>query len=245
MDRMIYLAMSGAKALMQRQDALSNNLANAGTDGFKADLTAFRAVPVRADDTATTRVFALEATAGFNEQAGPIRKTDNPLDVAIRGPGWFAVQTPDGSEAYTRNGSFTLGADGSLQTQTGLPVLGDGGPLVIPMNSEVVIGSDGTISARTGSQPPVPIGRLKLVNAQPGEMTKAANGLMRTKSGEPAQEDAAVRVVDGAIEGSNVNVVESMVGMIALARQFEMQMKLLQTAESNEQRAAQLLSVNS
>jgi flagellar basal-body rod protein FlgF len=211
MDRMIYLAMSGAKALMQRQDALSNNLANASTDGFKADLMAFRAVPVRADDTATTRVFALEATAGFNAQAGPIRKTDNPLDVAIRGPGWFAVQTPDGSEAYTRNGSFTLGTDGSLQTQTGLPVLGDGGPLVIPMNSEVVIGSDGTISARTGSQPPVPIGRLKLVNVQPGEMVKGANGLMRTKSGEPAQEDSAVRVVDGALEGSNVNVVESMV----------------------------------
>jgi flagellar basal-body rod protein FlgF len=205
---------------------------------------AFRSVPVRAEDTATTRVFALEATAGFNDQAGPIRKTDNPLDVAIRGEGWFAVQTPDGNEAYTRNGSFTLGPEGALLTQTGQPVLGDGGPLVIPANSEVVIGSDGTVSAKTGNQPPQQVGRLKLVNAQPGEMTKGADGLMRMKSGDPAQDDPNVRVVDGAIEGSNVNVVESMVGMIALARQFEMQMKLLQTAESNEQRAAQLLSMN-
>ena len=244
MDRMIYLAMNGAKALMQRQDALSNNLANANTDGFRADLMAFRSVPVRAEDTATTRVFALEATAGFNDQAGPIRKTDNPLDVAIRGEGWFAVQTPDGNEAYTRNGSFTLGPEGALLTQTGQPVLGDGGPLVIPANSEVVIGSDGTVSAKTGNQPPQQVGRLKLVNAQPGEMTKGADGLMRMKSGDPAQDDPNVRVVDGAIEGSNVNVVESMVGMIALARQFEMQMKLLQTAESNEQRAAQLVSMN-
>jgi len=245
MDRMIYLAMNGAKALTQRQDALANNLANANTTGFKADLMAFRAVPGREDGTATTRVYALEASAGFDAQSGPVSQTGRPLDVAIRGSGWFVVQTPDGAEAYTRNGGFTMGPDGTLQTAAGLQVLGDGGPLVIPQNADVTIGEDGTVNARTGNQPPVQLGRIRMVNPGPGELVKGADGLMRTTNGDPAADDPAVRLSSGSLEGSNVNVVESMVGMIALARQFEMQMRLLQNAENNEQRAAQLLSIKS
>lgn len=243
MDRMIYTAMSGAKALTQRQEAVTNNLANASTNGFRADMMTFRSVPVRAENTATTRVFALEATAGFDVQQGPVTTTGRSLDAAIRGDGWFVVQSPDGSEALTRNGNFHVGADGSLQTAKGLPVLGDGGPITLPPNAEVLIGADGTITARQGNQAPLQVGKLKLVNPEPATLTKGGDGLMRVANGDPATDDPAVRVADGALEGSNVNVVQSMVEMIALARVFEMQMKLMTTAEQNEQRAAQLLSL--
>ncbi len=243
MDRMIYLSMSGAKALAQRQDALSHNLANADTTGFRTDLMAFRAVPGRQSGTATTRVWSLEASAGFDAQSGPLRQTGRALDAAVRGAGWFVVQGADGEEAYTRDGAFELGADGTLQTRSGQPVLGDGGPLSAPPNAEVSIGADGTVSAKLGGQPPFEVGRLKLVNPPMASLRKGADGLVRSADGEPASSDDTVRLAEGALEGSNVNVVESMIGMIALARQFEMQMRLLQTAETNEQKAAQLLSL--
>ncbi|MGD9943761.1 MAG: flagellar basal-body rod protein FlgF [Burkholderiaceae bacterium] len=243
MDRMIYLSMTGAKALMQRQEALAHNLANAETTGFRADLMAFRAVPARQDGTATTRVYAMEASAGFDPQAGPIRQTGRSLDVAVDGQGWIAVQGADGQEAYTRDGAFELSSDGTLTTRRGHVVLGDGGPLVVPQNADVLIGSDGTVSAKVGNQAAVQVGRLKLVNPPAGELIKGGDGLLRRSDGEAADADPQVRVVDGALEGSNVNVVEAMVGMIALSRQFELQMKLLQNAEGNEQKAAQLLSI--
>jgi flagellar basal-body rod protein FlgF len=154
MDRMIYTAMSGAKALMQRQEAVAHNLANASTSGYRADTMSFRAVPVRANGTATTRVASLEASAGFDATPGPVQQTGNPLDVAVRGQGWIAVQGLDGNEAYTRNGAFVVGAEGTLQTHNGFPVIGDGGPIVLQPNAKVTIGSDGTVSARVGSQPP-------------------------------------------------------------------------------------------
>lgn len=245
MDDLIYVAMNGAKALAQRQEALTHNLANANTTGFRADLTAYRAVPANAPGTAPTRVFNIEATAGFDSTPGPVISTGRPLDLAIRGSGWFVVQTPTGDEAYTRNGAFQLGADGSLQTANGALVMGDGGPLAVPQNATVTVGGDGTVTARIPGQAPTQIGRLRLVNPEPAELTRGADGLMRTASGAPAADDPTVGVVDGALEGSNVNVVESMVGMIELSRRFEMQMRLLQNAENNSQRAAQLLSLTS
>jgi flagellar basal-body rod protein FlgF len=241
MDRMIYLAMSGAKAMEERQTALANNLANATTDAFRADLAAFRSVPIRQEGTATSRVFALEATAGFDASSGPIRQTGRPLDVAIRGSGWFVVQTPAGDEALTRDGAFEVDADGTLVTRRGMPVVGDGGPIAIPPNSQVLVGSDGTISAKTGNQPPVQVGRLRLANPPQDALAKGDDGLVRLNNGEPPVEDPAVTVVDGALEGSNVNVIDSMVGMIQLARQFEMQMQLIKNAETNDQRASRLL----
>ena len=243
MDRMIYTAMSGAKATMTRQDALAHNLANANTPGFRADLSAFRAVPVRGEG-ATTRVHSLESTAGFDATDGPITQTGRSLDVAVKGAGWIAVQGLDGNEAYTRAGGMELSADGTLQVRGGLPVMGDGGPIVVPQGATVSIGSDGTVSAKQGNTPPVPVGQLRLVNPPTGDLRKGADGLMRMANGDPAEVDPTVRVVEGALEGSNVNPVESMVGLIAAARQFEMQMKMLQTAEGNEQRASKLLSNN-
>ncbi|MEZ5649143.1 MAG: flagellar basal-body rod protein FlgF [Burkholderiaceae bacterium] len=242
MDKLIYQAMTGAKALEQRQHALANNLANASTDGFRADLAAFRAVPVRAEGTATTRVFSLEATSGFESATGPLRHTDNPLDMAIRGRGWFAVRTPDGQERYTRNGSFMAGADGNLQTLAGLTVLGDGGPIAVPENAQIHVGGDGTVSAQVGNQTPVQLGRLKLVDPPVEDLVKQGNGLLALKDDGVAPADETVTVVQGSLEGSNVNVVESMIGMIALSRQFEMQMRMLQTAEQNDVRATTVLS---
>lgn len=243
MDRLIYLSMTGAKSLMERQDALTHNLANAGTDGFRADLMTARSVPLRQEGTATTRVYSLETTTGYDAAQGPLKRTGNAMDVAIRGQGWLAVQAQDGSEAYNRAGSLAVDATGVLRTHAGLMVMGEGGPITVPEGAEVMFGSDGTVSARITGQPPTPVGRLKLVNPPANDMTKGADGLFRMKSGDTATADETVQIVEGALEGSNVNVVEAMVGMIAVARQFEINMKLLQNAEGNEQRAAQLLSL--
>lgn len=243
MDKLVYLAMSGAKALTQRQDAVANNLANANTAGFRADLMAFRAVPIRSEDAASTRVYALEATAGFDPNAGPVMQTGRPMDVAVRGDGWIAVQGLDGNEAYTRAGHLEVSADGTVQTRNGLTVLSDGGPIQAPQGAELAIGDDGTVTAKAAGQPPVQVARIKLVNPPAAELKKGADGLVRTASGEPADADPAVRLASGALESSNVNVVDAMVGMIALSRQFEMQMKMLQTADQNAQRAQSLLTL--
>ena len=241
MDRSIYTAMSGAKALMQRQETLTNNLANVSTNGFRADLAAFRSVPVRADGTATTRVSSIEATTGFDPSAGPMLQTGRDLDVAVAGAGWLAVQGSDGTEGYTRQGSLVLSAEGTLMTANGLEVVGDGGAISIPPGMNVSIGDDGTVSAHTAGQPPMAVGKLKLVNPPVETLKKGADGLMRGDGG--AEDDPTVRVAAGYLEGSNVNAVEAMVGMIDVSRQFEIQMKLLQTMDQNDQRATQLLSI--
>src|SRR3954447_11737659 len=146
MDRLIYLAMSGAKATMQRQETLANNLANVSTVGFRAELAAFRAVPVEGSG-ASTRVYALESTPGYDATPGQVAATGRNLDVAMRGAAWLAVQATDGTEAYTRGGSLDVDAQGTLVTTAGLTVLGDGGPIQVPPDVQVAIGSDGTLSA--------------------------------------------------------------------------------------------------
>jgi flagellar basal-body rod protein FlgF len=239
MDRMVYLSMAGAKATMQRQDTLANNLANVSTNGFRAELQAFRAVPVRGDG-ASTRVYALESTVGYNADAGAVQATGRAMDVAMKGNAWLGVQALDGTEAYTRAGSLDLSADGTLVTRSGLPVMGEGGPIVVPPNSDVSIASDGTVTARNASGRTTPVGKLKLVTPEV-KLQRGEDGLFRAAEGDLAA-DPNARVQDGALEGSNVSPVETMVAMIAAARQFESQMKMLQTADQNEQSATKLLS---
>lgn len=243
MDRMIYTAMTGATASAYRQQLLANNLANVSTPGFRAELATFRSVPVRGDGS-STRVFALEATAGHSDAPGSINPTGRPLDVAAKDNAWFSVQGLDGTEAYTRGGAFQVNADGSLVSPQGLPVLGQGGnPVVIPNNATIHIGDDGSISARVGDQPPQPLGRLKLVApSQEAPLQRGEDGLFRTADKQPLDADPNARVQSGALEGSNVNPIEAMVGMIAVARQYEMQMRMLQNGETNDKSAAQLLS---
>jgi len=242
MDRLIYTSMSGAKYLLERQATLSNNLANATTTGFRADTVGLRAVPT-VSPQAGTRVFTVETTTGADLSQGPISSTGRTLDVAIQGQGWLAVQGLDGSEAYTRNGALQVGPDGVLQLPNGLQVQGTGGPISIPADTQsVLIAADGTVSVKAASsKTPTTVGQLKLANPPAADLVKGADGLFRTQSGEPAEADGSVKVVGAALEGSNVNIVEAMVGMISASRQFEMQMKMLSTAEQNEQKAATVI----
>lgn len=245
MDRLIYTAMTGAKHILEKQSNTSNNLANATTTGFRAQLDSFRAVPVVSEGL-STRAFVVDSTVGTDFTPGPMQQTGRDLDVALRGSGWIAVEMGDGTEAYTRNGSLKTNENGLLQTQNGLNVLGETGPITIPPDESVTIAKDGTVSTipRTGAATSVNVlGRIKLVNPPEASLVRGDDGYFRTKDGKPADADATVTVVDGAVEGSNVNVVTAMVDMISLGRQFEMQMKLISSAENNANKASQILTL--
>jgi flagellar basal-body rod protein FlgF len=247
MDRLIYTAMTGAKHVFMQQAGTANNLANASTVGFKAQEHRFRAVPIETN-AMPTRAFVVDASVADVFDEGPIMFTGRNLDVAVSGRGWLAVQLPDGTEAYTRGGSLDVDENGLLRTKSGYSVLGDGGPLNIPPDNTIEIAEDGTISvvptfgARNSSSA---IGRLKLVNPPEADLVRGADGLFRLRNGQPAAADERARVASGALEGSNVNVTDAMVNLISLSRQFEMQIKMMQTADTNAQRADQLLSLNS
>lgn len=246
MDRLIYVAMSGAKQMMERQATVAHNLANASTAGYRADVNTFRVAYLNGPGLAT-RAFVADSTSGVDFRPGPIQQTGRDLDVAIQGKGWIAVQMPDGSEAYTRAGSLQITADGQLQTPDGNAVLGDGGPISIPQDTKVVIGSDGTITAVPfGNKPSTAstVGRIKLVNPDEGLLTKGGDGLFRLKDGSQPEVDDNVKLLSGAVEGSNVNPVDAMVDMIATARQYEMNVQLLQSATQNASDASKLLDIN-
>ena len=245
MDRLIYTAMSGARLGVVAQSVVANNIANVNTAGFRAQLAAYRAVPVSGEGL-PTRAVVVESTPGSDFTPGAVQATGRDLDVAVQGRGWIAVRAPDGSEAYTRAGGLSTGPSGVLQTAAGLPVVGDGGTITLPPDNKVTIAADGTVSATANSARPAqttPVGRIKLVLPDDAALVRGDDGLFRLRNGEPASADANVKLMPGALEGSNVNVVESMVGLITLARQFEMQMKMLQNAEANDRQAAQLLSL--
>ena len=244
MDRLIYTAMSGANAAANRQSVLAGNLANVSTNGFRAQLDTYRAVPVRGDG-ATTRVLAEEATSGHLNTAGPAVRTDRNLDAMAVGNSWFGVQNLKGKEGYTRNGHFEVSPEGTLTTGSGLPVLSsDGSPITIPPGATVTMGQDGSISAKVGNQPANIVAKLKLVTPTNDDpLKRGEDGLFTTLSGNDLDSDATARIQTGTLEGSNVNPIETMVGMIQAARQFESQMRMLQSAESNERSADKLLSL--
>lgn len=246
MDRLIYTAMTGAKHILEQQATTSHNLANSTTTGFRSQLDSFRAVPVISEGL-PTRAFVVDATVGTDFSTGSMQITGRDLDVAIQGKGWLVVQGEDGSEKLTRHGSLKVSENGILQTQSGLNVVGDGGPITIPPEVTIAIAKDGTISSiPTGTKPNAVqvIGRLKLVNPPEANLVRDGDGLFKTADGVAPEADAAVSVAGGMLEGSNVNVVESMVTMINLARSFEMQMKLLTNAESNATKASQILALS-
>lgn len=246
MDRMIYVGMTAAKHTMLQLAAVSQNLANINTTGFKADVNMFSAVPVHGPGN-PTREYVVNSLVGSDFSTGTIEHTGNPLDVAVVGDGWFTVKMPDGSEAYTRSGNFKIDPNGILQTNSGLPVVGmDGGSIAVPPNTQVTIGQDGTISTvQSGDMPSATtvLGRLKLANPRDNQLVKGLDNLFRTTNGKPADADASVRVASGSLESSNVNAVESMIDMINLGRSYDMQMKLLQTADNDAQKASQLYTI--
>lgn len=245
MDRLIYTAMTGARQAFLQQAGIANNLANAATTGYRAMEHKFRSVPVQGEG-APTRAFVVDASVVNVFDQGPMQATGRPLDIAIQGPGWIAVEARDGSEAYTRAGNLEINTNGQLQTATGLNVLGDSGPIAIPPDNSITIAPDGTVSAvpRFGTPNNVNVvGRIKLVNPPEKDLSRRDDGLFRV-SGETPVVDENVKLVSGTLEGSNVNPVDAMVNMIAVARQFEMQIKMLQMADANAAKASQLLSMN-
>ncbi|KAF0812515.1 Flagellar basal-body rod protein FlgF [Andreprevotia sp. IGB-42] len=245
MDRLIYTAMSGAKHTMLREATVANNLANAATPGFRAELAAFRAVPALGGSGMPTRAFVVEQSTGSDLSPGILQATGRDLDVAVNGDGWLTVQTPTG-EAYTRNGGFEIDATGLLKTRNGLVVQGENGPLTIPENNRISISQDGTVTGTDLSNPSqsVEIGRLKLVNPAAQNVEKGYDGLFRLKSGDPAPVATDVKLAGGMLETSNVNTVDQLVTMVSAQRQYDFQIKLLQTADQNARSAAQLMTFN-
>ncbi|TXI19806.1 MAG: flagellar basal-body rod protein FlgF [Nitrosomonas sp.] len=245
MDRLIYTSMTGANHTLSQQATVAHNLANSATTGFRAENNAFRAVPVFGEGL-PTRAFVVDSTVGADFTPGPLQTTGRDLDVAIKGPGWITVQLDNGEEAYTRNGSLQISPNGILLTQNGLVVKGETGFITIPPDTRITIGVDGTVSSVPINPQPntvATVGRIKLVNPPEDSLVKGADGLFRLKDGSQAPIDARVRLIDGTLEGSNVNVVNEMVSMIALARQFDMQMKMLESAQRNAEQASEIMVV--
>jgi flagellar basal-body rod protein FlgF len=246
MDRFLYVAMSGAKETLQAQTANNHNLANANTNGFKADLQAFQSRAVQGPGYAS-RVYATDTSVGWDDTTGAMTATGQDLDIAIQGSGWFAVQAADGNEAYTRAGDLHVDASGMLMTATGRPVLGDSGPLTVPPYNSISVGRDGTVSIVPAGQTAntlAAIGRIKLVNPPSTELQRGDDGLFRSTPGSDAVSDASVSLTSGVLESSNVNVADAMVQMIELSRRFELQVKAMRTAEDDAQAAAKLLSMS-
>lgn len=246
MDEMIYVAMSGAKQTEYAQTINTNNLANISTTGFRADLHSFSSAPIDGPGV-ESRINSVVESYGTDFTTGPVSNTGRDLDVAIQGAGFLAIQGPDGEEAYTRAGDLRINAGGLLTTGAGHLVVGDGGPVAIPPNSSLLIGTDGTVSLQPLGQGPETLAivdRIKLVNPEVGQLQKGSDGLLRLADGEIADADASVRLVSGALEQSNVNIAKTMVNMIELSRQYEMQINVIRTSKENADAAARLMSIS-
>ncbi len=244
MDRGLYVAMTGAKQIMQAQAVNNHNIANASTTGFRADGVSFTSEPVYGPGYAS-RVNTVAGDAGTDFSSGVMMDTGRPLDIAVNGKGFIAVRGADGKEAYTRAGDLQVTATGAVITATGFPVLSESGPLSVPPSTQVTIGRDGTVSV-------VPLGlsaaaqsqvdRIKLVNPATKDLEKGVDGLLRLKSGAKAKADETVTVTSGELESSNVNAAQSLVNMIELQRLFELQIKSINSTDQNEQAAQRLMT---
>jgi flagellar basal-body rod protein FlgF len=243
MDRGLYVAMTGAKQIMQAQAVNNHNIANSSTTGFRADGVAFTSEPIYGPGYAT-RVNAVAGDAGTDFSSGVMMSTSRPLDIAVNGKGFIAVRGADGQEAYTRAGDLQVTATGAVVTSTGFPVLSESGPLTVPPSTQVTIGTDGTVSV-------VPLGlsaaaqsqvdRIKLVNPSTKDLQKGSDGLLRLKSGGKAKADETVTIVSGELESSNVNAAQSLVNMIELQRLYELQIKSISSTDQNEQSAQRMM----
>ncbi len=246
MDEAVYLAMTGAKQTEYAQAINSNNLANISTTGFRADLHAFSSVPIEGPGV-DSRINAVVDAYGTDFSQGATAFTGRVLDVAIQGSGFIAVQAQDGSEAYTRAGDLRINSGGLLTTGAGHLVIGDGGPVAIPPNASLLIGADGTVSMQPLGQGPeilAIVDRIKLAEPDLSLLAKGADGLLRLPDDQIADASANVRLTSGALEQSNVNAARTLVNMIELSRQYEMQINTIRTAKENADAAAALLSVN-
>lgn len=245
MDKALYVGMTGAMQTLQAQTVNSQNLANASTTGFKAQLLQAQAVAVGGG--LGSRVNVRSGEGGWDATAGVLQQTGRDLDVSLRHGAWLAVQASDGSEAYTRRGDLQIDAYGQLVTGAGQPVLGEGGPMSVPPASAIHIADDGTVSIVPQGQGPeaqAVIGRLKVVEGGESQLQRGADGLMRARPGVRLDSAAGNAVLSGTLESSNVNLADTMVNMISLARQFELQTRIMKTTDENAQAAAQVLRMS-
>lgn len=251
MDHAIYTAMGAASQTLYQQAVTANNLANVNTPGFRAQLSAMRAVPVTGLSQ-PTRTLVVASTPGSDMSPGKFDYTARPLDVAIQQDGWLVVQRDDGTEAYTRNGNIQVDTEGNL-TVLGYPLMGETGPLTVPENAQVTIAADGTISVLNPGDPQntvAPVGKIKLVKAEAGDVIRGEDGLFQLTPqaiqvrGAVLEVDPSVHLFSGVLEGSNVNPITAMTDLINNSRRFEMQMKVISSVNDNEQRANQLLSLS-
>jgi len=246
MDRMLYVAMTGAKQTMIAQSINNHNLANVSTTGFRADLNTFLSVPVEGQGL-PSRVNVMARTPASDFTPGQINSTGRELDMAVKGDGWIAVQASNGSEAYTRAGDLRIGTGGLLTNGAGYPVMGNGGPIVIPPSEKLEIGVDGTISIRPVGQAAkslVSVDQIKIVNPPLSTLVKGEDGLMRSRDGVPAIADFNTALISGALETSNVNPVDALVKQITLARQFEIQVKAMKAVDENASMTSRMMSLN-
>jgi flagellar basal-body rod protein FlgF len=239
--------MSGAKETLRAQTANSYNLANVSTVGFRADLSALQSQQVQGAGL-PSRAYATDGTVGWDAGSGTVEQTGRNLDVAVQGQGWIAVQSPEGSEAYTRAGDLRVDPNGQLTTAAGYPVLGDSGPIAVPPYASISVGHDGSIAIVPLGQTPQTIavcGRIKLVNPPSDSLERTDGGLFRLQSGGDAPADATVQLVPGALESSNINTAAAMTNMIELARSYDLQLKSIKSAEDNDASSTKLLQTSS
>lgn len=243
MDRLLYISMTGAAQSMRAQQTISHNLANVSTTGFQADLDAYKSLALKGDGF-DSRVYNQHYRSGVDSQKGSMLSTGRELDAAIQGEGLFAVQAKDGSEAYTRAGDFRVDQNGFLTTGTGLLVLGEGGPVSIPPYQKLDIASDGSISVialgQTADSVTI-VDRIKLVKPELDQIVKRNDGLLGLKDGVIAEPDAAVRLVAGTLESSNVNAVSELVNLLDNSRQFELHVKMMKVAEETDESSTKLM----
>ncbi|WP_110947953.1 flagellar basal body rod protein FlgF [Pseudomonas bohemica] len=243
MDKMLYVAMTGASQNALAQKSHANNLANISTTGFQRDLEQARSMPVFGE-VFPSRAYAMTENPGTDFTPGPLQATGRDLDVTADGDSYIAVQAPDGSEAYVRTASMNIDALGVLRDGKGMPIMGNGGPIAVPPEQQIEIGSDGTISIRSmgeGPQVMAQVDRIKLVKPPTSNLTKGSDGLMHTKDGKPAAAEATSSLTAGFLEASNVNAVEEMTSVLALSKQFELHIKMMTTAKEDDESVARVL----
>lgn len=244
MDKSLYVSMTGASEVFTAQAVKANNLANISTPGFKAALVQQSTVEI-AGEGLPTRAYAQSEMPGHDFSPGAIQTTNNPLDVSIRGEGWFVAGSNDGSQALTRRGDLKISDDGILVNGAGFEIHGSGGPITIPPAQSISIAEDGQISIvplGSDSSTKVVIGKIKLANPNTEDMEIREDGLFTLKSGA-IEEDSGVGLHIGCLETSNVNPVNELVDLIALTRKYELDVKMMKTAEDNDSQLAQLLQL--
>lgn len=245
MDRLIYTSLTAMRGSMSRQTAIANNLANAETPGFRADMAEAQALWLKGAGLGA-RAMSSEEVHGADMRAGTVVTTGRDLDIAMTGDALLVVQAPNGEEAYTRRGDLQLSASGLLTTGDGHPVQGGGGPVTIPSADSIKIDTDGRVwIVPTGGDPdnPQEVDRLRLATPAGSDIAKGLDGLFRVKGGGILPDDPEARLVGRSLEGSNVSATSALVEMIEASRSWDTQLKMITDARDMDSATANLMQL--